>query len=229
MLTTIANSFVDYVNVVETLPLVASFPIFRGQAISGSLLPGVARSNPLADTMKSEQEMLNQLLLQGTTLLPHAPTKLDLLVIAQHFGMKTRLLDWTSNPIAALWFACSSHRTGDAFVYVLDTADLLLQDPYGQDPFSHGRTKVFQPRLNNSRIVAQSGWFSLHCFSPRSHRWVALEKHAKLQPRLTEIRVPESSRTQMLQAIDRHGMGSRSLFPDLEGLCKHLNWRHLGV
>ncbi|GAA80474.1 hypothetical protein P20495_2989 [Pseudoalteromonas sp. BSi20495] len=30
----------------------------------------------------------------------------------------------------------------------------------------------------------------------------------------------------MLKALDRHGVNSHTLFPDLEGLCKYLNWKH---
>ena len=33
----------------------------------------------------------------------------------------------------------------------------------------------------------------------------------------------------MLKALDRHGVNSHTLFPDLEGLCKSLNWRNNGA
>jgi len=170
--------------------------------------------------------MLTQFSLVAAHLLPPVTTTLDQLVIAQHHEMKTRLLDWTSNPLAAAWFACRSRQPGDVYVYAFDTQDALLNDPYTYDPFRHGETKVFQPRQNNARIVAQQGWFTLHTFSKKSKRWVSLEKNEKLNSRLILIQIPGESRREMLNSISKHGTSMRTLFPDLVGVCHDLNWRH---
>lgn len=220
-----AKTFVEFVNLIESLDLVSNTPIFRGQAFEGNLLPGIARSDPSKNTTELERTMLKQFSLVAANQIPNGLTELDILVLAQHHGMRTRLLDWTSNPLAALWFACNDKNAGDVFVYALDTKDAVISDPYAKDPFSQGKTRVFQPRLSNSRIVAQQGWFTLHCYSTKNARWIPLEKNSDLKMRLITIEIPNAARSEMLKSINRHGTSTRTLFPDLDGICNHLNWQ----
>jgi len=222
-----AGTFASFVELIEILPFISGVSIYRGQAVKGQLMPGVARSNPKLDTTKVEREVLEQLALLGANHLD-SPSPLDMMVVAQHFGLKTRLLDWTSNPLAALWFACADSIQGDAYVYALAAENLLARNLYSADPFDQNETRVFQPRQNNPRIVAQHGWFTLHRYSAKDKKFVPLELHARIKNYITEIRIPATSREGMLRSLDRHGTNLRVLFPDLEGLCRHLNWKHNG-
>lgn len=43
--------------------------------------------------------------------------KVDILIKMQHYGMPTRLLDLTKNPLVALYFACVSKPNNDGVVY----------------------------------------------------------------------------------------------------------------
>jgi hypothetical protein len=177
---------------------------------------------------RAREKTLVQLRLQGAALLPaNGNQDLDILVLAQHYGLHTRLLDWTSNPLAALWFACSSATQGDVFVYALIADHLQIEQVYESDPFAQGLTRIFQPRLNNSRIVAQQGWFTLHCFSSLSKQFVALEKNQQTKQYLTEYRIPADRRSELLMGLDRHGVNAKATFSDLGGICQHLNWKHL--
>lgn len=45
---------------------------------------------------------------------------LEWLVYAQHFGVPTRLLDFTHNPLVALYFACSKEENKDGAIWIIN-------------------------------------------------------------------------------------------------------------
>ncbi len=228
MRTVTIGSFVDFVKHSEFFDLLVEHTVFRGQPVQGNLLPSIARADPSVDTTSREEQTLEQLRMLGASFLPtSAETDLDLLVRSQHFGLKTRLLDWTSNSLAALWFACADKAPGDVFVYALEVDDLLVKSGvYNENPFKTAKTRAFLPRLNNARVIAQHGWFTLHRYSKKAKRYVPLERNPETKKHLHELRIPVGKREEMLKALDRHGVSTRTLFPDIGGLCQYLNWKH---
>src|SRR5258706_3431340 len=93
-----------------------------GQVYADSLCPGVYRDDfskraadyPGQDDLEKkrlnlEREMLSEFRTSGATFLGNA-NRVDIYFIAQHFGMPTRLLDWTTNSLAGLFLAVENTR-----------------------------------------------------------------------------------------------------------------------
>ena len=76
---------------------------YRGQSNeSWNWSPGIFRDNVYVE----ERELFKQAKNQLWNNLQNCNTELEKLVRLQHFGLKTRLLDLTSNSLIALFFAC---------------------------------------------------------------------------------------------------------------------------
>lgn len=202
--------------------------LYRGQSDQKSLLPSICRDNPKIDTTKKEIAMLNELKRRVKTFTnKHFETDWDWLVYAQHFGMHTRLLDWTSNPLAALWFACANSRKSDqdSYVYVFVASEKFLLDKSAKEtPFNHDRTRILKPNLNNERVLAQSGWFTAHKFSKSANSFVPLERNKELKSNIFEVVIPSHLKHNILNRLNILGINGQTMFPDTTGVCKHINW-----
>lgn len=73
-----------------------------------------------SDWLEHERDMYNELIIECSSDFSHCSSHLDYLVHMQHYGLPTRMLDVTRNPLVALYFACVSNPTKKGEVIVFD-------------------------------------------------------------------------------------------------------------
>lgn len=85
--------------------------VFRGYEKTAQLLPGLIRYDDLS---KKEMQLLSDFERYGLQYFSPSTT-FDFLSTAQHFGLPTRLVDFTYNPFIALAFALNNPNAGENY------------------------------------------------------------------------------------------------------------------
>ncbi|MER9056727.1 FRG domain-containing protein [Mesorhizobium sp. M0910] len=165
----------------------------------------------------------------------------------QHHGVPTRLLDWTTDLNAAMYFAVANSErkgTGDPWIWVLnpyklnelfcgerviyDAVDSVNFDYYEAAlaarrgiSFPNKTPIAMRPMWSNQRVRLQSGCFTFHGDEG------ALDDAVNTRV-AKRVPVPHSSVHDMRRKLIDEGINPLRLFGGVEGLATYVRRSHLG-
>lgn len=228
---------------------------FRGQVNQNfTLLPSIGRppinNATLEDAYLSKFESQAIPYVQNLPAFPlpnGVPSYWSWLVLMQHYGVPTRLLDWTRYALAALFFATNPEDTGiqpgvDGAVWVLNPTKLNqafdfnrnLQPGYIPNMEEKGFTEIFGPQsqdrvnlkpaaaiapVNNPNILAQRGTFIVY---PLKKGLVPLENFADASDYLIKICIAAESFTLIQTQLQHYGITKLALFPNIDNIAQEI-------
>lgn len=212
------NSFTELHEHIETYG--TKVMIYRGvKSLKFDLVPKIGRLSPPShsdDKGENEKEIIRNFKERALPYLTSIPqTDWDWLALGQHHSLPTRLLDWTSNPLVACYFAVEEESDSPSMIYAYETK-LFISVKDNPDPFQYKRVGKFIPRHITARITAQSGIFTIH---PNPYEPFTSDK-------IDRIIIPNEIRFTLKKTLNRYGINRVSLFPGLDGLARHLQWEH---
>jgi type I restriction enzyme M protein len=110
----------------------------------------------------NEKEILRLFKERALRFLDFIPTNdWDWLALGQQYGLPTRLLDWTGNPLVACYFAVEEPSEDESVVYAYQNQSYIEVEKY-PDPLRYNKIGKFIPKHISPRIITQGGLFTIH-------------------------------------------------------------------
>jgi hypothetical protein len=246
-------SVADFINELKRLKLADKSHAhwrnwFRGQPRTGwPLKPGVYRSSfgyysNEEDRLDTEQHLFQEFRVMSAGLRKGQELIEDIYFLQQHYRMPTRLLDWTTNALAGLYFACcGDHPDADGELFILDAYQFKI-DSNSQKGVATSRRPAFRDAI---RVIDE--WKKKAAFPHRiipvrpdaTDRRVSLQRscftfHVPNHPSLTKtenpslqtLQVKAGNKQKILRELSLLGIDHFSIFGDLEHLAEWLKEAH---
>jgi len=189
---------------------------FRGQVRDWSLRPSLARESVTEQERVKESECFEKL----AEILPNV-NDWERATIAQHYGVPTRLLDWSENPLVGIYFALDdkNYDNEDGVIWVFEDKTVVvkrvasLRDGSGLRELRHPRPyRAWQDlQLEIPRTKAQRGSVTSQPDLSKEFNEQNFDQNTQS---LKKFIVPKQSKTQLRRQLEILGVTEERLFPD---------------
>ena len=140
------------------------------------------------------------------------------LTLAQHYGLPTRLLDWSYSIYVAAFFAFAYNRndiSDNASIWVIDTSHQIWKNTYGVNIItSRIKENEYQKRQKGLFTQNNSADISLEDYV------TSCKKRCNVSGALTQIIIPFSERNSILRDLEMMGINHLNLFSEFDGCAQ---------
>jgi hypothetical protein len=228
------SEYVDFIHNQEHRHISQWF--FRGHSDTGfQLVPSlfrIDRKESWANWDQIEKYIMRQFIAESRPYIKSVPTDyIEWLTIAQHYGLPTRLLDWTTNPLIALYFAVENYKNDkDANVWLYGLSS--TNNCWGESTWLAKKINlsgnlcenIIFPSHIDTRITNQSGCFTIHEIPKNDQPFVPLNENPRIFDTFIKVVINKDKRKDILNELYYVGIHRGFIYPGLEGLTSRLKF-----
>lgn len=214
---------------------------FRGQGDSSFFLkPSLLR---LENGIKRERELLIEYKRLAAGINISRDNDWETVIDMQHYGVPTRLLDWTSNLGTALYFALASSVENKSMALFLLNPIKLNRLSYIDEipifPYNTQKLSYIKNYINkegkigkypiaakssyfNNRVKAQSGMFTIHGDEEYGVELDIVAESLEKDNVIYKIEISQKAIESIRKYFEISGINDYTIFPDIEGIARYL-------